>query len=119
MYAVSAPANSCDEPSDIKPDNSDTTLSPPAPKHGGGDISSPEPSNEVRVIDGSELAAKILQLHAASQEIETAVRAPLLEARSPRLLDHPGDTDLDIPGILSHPKKCLTPACGERPPGTG
>ncbi len=103
MYAVSAPAKSCDSQSDIGPDNANLPHSQKDLMSAGDLCSGAEPSNEIRAIEGSELAAKILQLHAASQEIETAYHKARSGNRRPRLVEQPEDAELDMPGVFNRP----------------
>ncbi len=103
MYAVSAPAKTCDLQSDFRPDNANR----PGPDNGSDPAAAifpqEEPPNEIRAMEGSELAAKILQLHAAAEESATA------ESRSPKLVVDPDDADLDIPGVLRRPRVNFSP----------
>ncbi|WP_298957759.1 SH3 domain-containing protein [uncultured Roseibium sp.] len=98
MYSVIAPANSCDISTSYRPDN--VTTKPPkkdlklvhTTDTAALALQDPEP------LDASKIAAKILHMHATSEE------AAIKEARKPKLLDGHEEPDLEIPGVFRRPR---------------
>lgn len=99
MYSVIAPANSCDISTSYRPDN--VTAKPPkkdlklvhTTDTAAIALQDPEP------LDASKIAAKILHMHATSED------ADIKEARKPKLLDGHEEADLEIPGVFRRPRE--------------
>ncbi|WP_299471316.1 SH3 domain-containing protein [uncultured Roseibium sp.] len=94
MYPVAAPANSCDQNSTSKSSRRPEKAPKCDLKIVGGGQSNKDFQESLRSIDPSELAAKILQLHANANEKAT------LEKQAPKLVDEPDDKQFDIPNVL-------------------
>ncbi len=98
MYSLAAPNTACDIQSGHRTDNAKQKLKKEDLKIikvndlGGADQLDSDP------LDPSEIAAKILQMHAAADEPIPA------ETRRPVLLNGHDEPALDIPGVLRRPK---------------
>ena len=94
MYPVSAPANACDSH-----ETQDNEKQHPKPatcelKLVYGPQSERDFQKTLRSIDASELAAKILQLHAAADEKAAA------EGKRPKMIDDQSDELFEMPNVL-------------------
>jgi hypothetical protein len=99
MYSVTAPAIDCDIQSGNRPDNASQQKEPKTPKSEliiGPHINS---QHELKSVEPSEIAAKILQMHVSAEET-TEVEAP-----RPKLVENEEDANFEMPGILLRPRK--------------
>lgn len=99
MYSVNAPAVDCDFQSGIRLDNANQQKRT-RKTVANVNISSQTGSNgELRPVEPSEIAAKILQMHSASEEMSEP------EASRPQLIAGEEDASFEMPNVLLRPRK--------------
>ncbi|MCV0425142.1 MAG: hypothetical protein K5905_06700 [Roseibium sp.] len=102
MYYVNVPAASCDEEQGHRTDdatnkNNKTDLKLVSNSEGSSDT-----GEEIQPFDPSEIAAKILQMHASADEVKAAA------SREPKMVWGQEDTSFEIPGVLRRPRETDT-----------
>ncbi|MEE4012332.1 SH3 domain-containing protein [Roseibium sp. FZY0029] len=105
MYSVTAPATACDFPEGHDPDNApqknELKLVVPNDPLTSDDTADIAPDSHATVedtdLDGTTLAAKILQMHATSADLKTTA------SRRPTLSGAQEETGFDMPGVLRTP----------------
>ena len=99
MYSVIAPAASCDEEQGHRTDDATQENN----KNDLKLVSFPEGSvdtgEDIQPVDPSEIAAKILQMHASADEVKAT------GSREPKLVWGHEDTSFEIPGVLRRPRE--------------
>ncbi|MEM9630060.1 MAG: SH3 domain-containing protein [Pseudomonadota bacterium] len=103
MYSVIAPAAGCDNQQGHRTDNANQENKKNELKLvSSSSAEASDDQGELQPLDPSEIAAKILQMHAIADDAKTA------SAREPKLVDNQDETSFEMPGVLRRPREADT-----------
>ncbi|MES0808481.1 SH3 domain-containing protein [Roseibium sp. SCPC15] len=103
MYSVIAPAAGCDNQQGHRTDNANQENNKNELKLVSSfSAEASDTQGELQPLDPSEIAAKILQMHATADDAKSA------SAREPKLVDNQDETSFEMPGVLRRPRETDT-----------